>query len=67
MRVVVLAGFLGSGKTTVALQLARAARAAGQRVGQTSEAPAIHTIAGASSLCLPNPVSTCCVRHYRRR
>ncbi|MFO1402496.1 MAG: GTP-binding protein [Steroidobacteraceae bacterium] len=29
----VLAGFLGSGKTTVALQIARAARAAGQRVG----------------------------------
>lgn len=32
MRVLVLAGFLGSGKTTVALQVARAARAAGLRV-----------------------------------
>ena len=32
MRVLVLAGFLGSGKTTVALQVARAAQAAGQRV-----------------------------------
>ena len=32
MRVLVLAGFLGSGKTTVALQIARAAQAAGQRV-----------------------------------
>jgi G3E family GTPase len=32
MRVLLLTGFLGSGKTTVALQLARAAQAAGQRV-----------------------------------
>ncbi|MCC7463210.1 MAG: hypothetical protein IT480_12195 [Gammaproteobacteria bacterium] len=32
MRVLVLAGFLGSGKTTLALQVARAAQAAGRRV-----------------------------------
>ncbi len=31
MRVLILAGFLGSGKTTLALQVARAAQAAGQR------------------------------------
>jgi G3E family GTPase len=32
VRVVILAGFLGSGKTTVALQIARAAQARGRRV-----------------------------------